>query len=96
MTARVRGGIDAANRFVRAGADVILSGHIHLPFVTALPFGDGRTQAIGSGTLSQRERGAPPGFNVIEVESGGVRVKAMAYARGGFEVWRTWAIDRRA
>ena len=40
MTAKVHGGVDAANRFVRAGADVILSGHIHLPFVTAIPFGD--------------------------------------------------------
>ena len=96
MTARVRGGVDAANRFVGAGADVILSGHIHLPFVTALPFGDGRTQVIGSSTLSQRERGAAPGFNVIEVEPGCVRVKAMAFAGGDFEAWRTWAVDRRA
>ncbi|WP_297512456.1 metallophosphoesterase [uncultured Caulobacter sp.] len=96
MTARVRGGVDAANHFVQAGADIILSGHIHLPFVTALPFGDGKTQAIGSGTLSLRERGAAPGFNVIEVEPGCVRVQAMAFERGRFEVWRTWACDRRA
>lgn len=96
MTAKVRGGVSAANRFVQAGADVILSGHIHLPFVTAIPFGDGRTQAVGSGTLSVRERGAAPGFNVIEVEPGCVRVKAMAYERGKFDVWRTWAFDRRS
>jgi 3',5'-cyclic AMP phosphodiesterase CpdA len=87
--------IDAANRFVQAGADVILSGHIHLPFVTAIPFGDGKTQAVGSGTLSLRERGAAPGFNVIEVEPGCVRVAAIAYERGKFDVWRTWAFDRR-
>ena len=96
MTAKVHGGVDAANRLVQAGVDVILSGHIHLPFVTAIPFGDGKTQAIGSGTLSLRERGAAPGFNVIEVEPGCVRVQAMAYERGRFEVWRTWACDRRA
>ena len=95
MTAKVRGGVDAANRFVQAGADVILSGHIHLPFVTAIPFGDGKTQAVGSGTLSQRERGAAPGFNVIEIEPECLRVKALAYERGQFEVWRTWAFDRR-
>ena len=95
MTAKVRGGVDAANHFVRAGADVILSGHIHLPFVTAVPFGDGKTQAIGSGTLSHRERGAAPGFNVIEVEPGCVRVQALAYEHGKFDVWRTWACDRR-
>jgi 3',5'-cyclic AMP phosphodiesterase CpdA len=95
MTAKVRGGVDAANRLVQAGADVILSGHIHLPFVTSIPFGDGKTQAVGSGTLSHRERGAAPGFNVIEVEPRCVRVAAMAYERGKFDVWRTWAFDRR-
>jgi 3',5'-cyclic AMP phosphodiesterase CpdA len=95
MTAKVHGGVDAANHFVQAGADVILSGHIHLPFVTAIPFGDGKTQAIGSGTLSHRERGAAPGFNVIDVEPKCIRVTAMAYERGQFGVWRTWACDRR-
>ena len=95
MTARVRGGVDAANQFVQAGADVVLSGHIHLPFVTAIPFGDGKTQIVGSGTLSLRERGAAPGFNLIEVEPGCVRVKALAFERGRFDVWRTWAFDRR-
>lgn len=95
MTARVRGGVDAANHFVQAGADVILSGHIHLPFVSAIPFGDGRTQAVGSGTLSHRERGAAPGFNVIEVRPDCVKVTALAYERGKFDVWRTWSFDRR-
>ncbi len=64
--------------------------------ITAVPFGDGKTQAIGSGTLSHRERGAAPGFNGIEVEPGCVRVQALAYAHGKFEVWRTWACDRRS
>lgn len=95
MTARVRGGVDAADRLVEAGADVILTGHIHLPFVTTIPFGDGKTQLIGSGTLSLRERGAAPGFNLIEVEPGCVRVTALAYEHGRFEAWRTWAFDRR-
>jgi 3',5'-cyclic AMP phosphodiesterase CpdA len=95
MTARVRGGVDAASHFVQAGADIVLSGHIHLPFVMAIPFGDGKTQLIGSGTLSLRERGAAPGFNLIEVEPDCVRVKALAYERGRFDVWRTWAFDRR-
>ncbi|MDR6624883.1 metallophosphoesterase [Caulobacter segnis] len=95
MTARVRGGVDAANQFVQAGADVVLSGHIHLPFVTAIPFGDGKTQIVGSGTLSLRERGAAPGFNLVEVDPGCVRVKALAYERGRFDVWRSWAFDRR-
>lgn len=95
MTARVRGGVDAANHFVQAGADMILSGHIHLPFVTPIPFGDGKTQLVGSGTLSLRERGAAPGFNLIDVEADCVRVTALGYEHGRFEAWRTWAFDRR-
>ncbi len=96
MTAEVHGGVDAANHFVQAGVDLILSGHIHMPFVNAIPFGDGKTQAVGSGTLSLRERGAAPGFNVIKVEPGCVRIAALAWDRGRFDVWRTWACDRRA
>lgn len=96
MTGQVHGGVEAASRFVEAGADIILSGHIHWPFVAAIPFGDGKTQLIGSGTLSLRERGAAPGFNVIEVEPDCVRVTALAYEHGRLEVWRTWAFDRRA
>ncbi|ADG12455.1 metallophosphoesterase [Caulobacter segnis] len=95
MTARVRGGVDAANRFAHASVDLVLSGHIHLPFVTTVPFGDGKTQLVGSGTLSLRERGAAPGFNLIDADSGCVRVTALAYERGRFDVWRTWAFDRR-
>jgi 3',5'-cyclic AMP phosphodiesterase CpdA len=51
MTARVRGGTYAAETLVEAGADLVLSGHIHTPFVAPYPFGDGKTVAVGSGTL---------------------------------------------
>ncbi len=95
MTARVRGGTHVAETLSLAGADLVLSGHIHVPFVTPYPFGDGRTVAVGSGTLSIRERGAPPGFNVIEIDPGEIRVTAMAFERTAFQVWRSWAFPRR-
>ncbi|MDB5456842.1 MAG: metallophosphoesterase [Caulobacter sp.] len=95
MTGRVHGGTAAAQAFALAGADLVLSGHIHVPFVTAYPFGDGRTQAVGSGTLSIRERGAPPSFNLIEADDHEIRVTALAFERGAFSVWRTWATERR-
>ena len=53
------------------------------------------TYVTASGTLSLRERGAAPGFNLIEVEPRCVRVKALAYERSRFDVWRTWSFDRR-
>lgn len=95
MTANVRGGAQAAERFAAAKVDLVLSGHIHAPFTWPYPFGDGRTYAVGAGTLSTRERGTPPGFNVIEVEDGHVRVTALAWTGSGYEADRTWALDRR-
>ncbi|HWA63550.1 MAG TPA: metallophosphoesterase [Caulobacteraceae bacterium] len=92
MTARVRGGREGARRLAEAGVDVILSGHLHVPFVQALPYGEGRTYAVGAGTLSLRERGAPPGFNVLEADAGQMTVTAMAWdgrQLAPAEVWRT-------
>lgn len=95
MTAKVRGGEAAAMAFANAGADLVLTGHIHAPFVHAYPYAGGCTQAVGSGTLSVRERGVPPSFNIIEAGPNEVRITAMAYEGSGFSVWRTWAVNRR-
>ena len=95
MTGKVQGGEAAAASFAKGDVDLILSGHVHAPFALSLPQGDGRTYAVGSGTLSRRERGAPPGFNLIEVEPNEIRVEAMAWAGSHYEPWRTWALPRR-
>jgi 3',5'-cyclic AMP phosphodiesterase CpdA len=96
MTARVWGGERAAGAFAAAGVDLVLSGHIHAPFAWPYPHADGRTYAVGAGTLSIRERGTPPGFNVVEVEDGCIRVTALAWTGSGYEPFRTWALDRRS
>jgi 3',5'-cyclic AMP phosphodiesterase CpdA len=96
MTARVRGGEKAAREFCEGGVDLILTGHIHAPFAMALPHGDGKTYAVGAGTLSTRERGAPAGFNVIEAEAASIRVTALAWTGEALGVWREWTLTRRA
>lgn len=95
MTARVWGGDRAADVFTEAGVDLVLSGHIHAPFTWPYPHGDGRTYAVGAGTLSVRERGVPPGYNEVEVEGGCIRVTALAWTGSKYEPYRTWALDRR-
>ena len=95
MTAKVRGGTAAAQAFSQAGVDLVLTGHIHAPFVHPYPFSDGCTQAVGSGTLSVRERGVPPGFNVIEIDDVDIKITALAWERTQFVVWRTWSVPRR-
>lgn len=96
MTARVWGGEAAARTFAQARVDLVLSGHIHAPFIWPYPFGDGRTYAVGAGTLSLRERGCPAGFNILEIERAAIRVAALAWTGSRFEPYRTWSVDRRS
>jgi 3',5'-cyclic AMP phosphodiesterase CpdA len=96
MTGRVRGGPRGAAILAEAKTDLVLTGHIHAPFAMALPFGDRRTYAVGAGTLSLRERGNPPGFNVIEADAECITVTALAWAGSHYDSYRTWALPRRA
>jgi 3',5'-cyclic AMP phosphodiesterase CpdA len=96
MTGRVWGGPAAARDFTGAGVDLVLSGHIHAPFTWAYPFGDGRTYAVGAGTLSVRERGgAPASFNVVDIEGAAIRIAALGWTGSHYEPYRTWSVDRR-
>jgi 3',5'-cyclic AMP phosphodiesterase CpdA len=95
MTARVWGGAGAARAFAEGGVDLVLSGHIHAPFVWPYPFADGRTYAVGASTLSVRERGVPAGFNVLEIEGAAIRIAALAWTGSHYEPYRTWSLDRR-
>lgn len=95
MTARVRGGERAAKAFCGGHVDVILTGHIHAPFAMALPHDDGCTYAVGAGTLSLRERAAPAGFNVLNIDDTVVAVTALAWTGSGLEPWREWSLPRR-
>lgn len=96
MTARVWNGEAAAHAFADARVDLVLSGHIHAPFAWPYPFGDGKTYAVGAGTLSIRERGVPPGFNVVEIEKAAIRVAALSWTGSHYEPYRTWSLDRRS
>jgi 3',5'-cyclic AMP phosphodiesterase CpdA len=95
MTAKVWGGEAAAKSLAEAKVDLVLSGHIHAPFAWPYPFADGKTYAVGAGTLSVRERGVPPGFNVVEIDGAAIRVAALAWTGSHYEPYRTWSLDRR-
>lgn len=95
MTARVWGGRAAAEALAAAKVDLVLSGHIHAPFAWPYAFADGKTYAVGAGTLSTRERGVPAGFNVVEIEEATVRIEAFGWTGSHYEPYRTWSLDRR-
>lgn len=92
----VRGGEVAARALAEAGADLILSGHLHRPFARPLLYGDGLTYAAGAGTLSLRTRGgAPAGFSTIEADRDTITITALGWTGSNFDAYRTWSLPRR-
>ena len=95
MTAETWRGEAAARAFAEDGVDLVLSGHVHAPFVGAYPYADRRTYAVGAGTLSVRERGVPPSLNTLEVFDREVRVTAHDWTGERFAPTRSWSLERR-
>lgn len=72
--AQTHGGARALEALAAAGADAVLSGHVHDPFDVRHRIGDRTVRLIGAGTLSERTRGSPPSFNEVRVAGGSFEV----------------------
>lgn len=69
-----RGGKRALAALARAGADAVLSGHVHDPFDLTVEADGLPIRLIGAGTLSQRLRATAPSYNRLEWnEANGLR-----------------------
>ena len=95
MTGDVKRGDEAALIFAEAGVDIITTGHVHVPFALPINVGDHCSYAIGCGTLSHRERGAPPSFNQIEWDAHEITVTSIAWTGERFEPDQAWRLPRR-
>lgn len=95
MTGEVKRGDAAALIFAEAGVDIIATGHVHVPFALPISLGDRCSYAVGCGTLSHRERGAPPSFNQIEWDAHQITVTAIAWDGERFEPSQVWNLPRR-
>jgi 3',5'-cyclic AMP phosphodiesterase CpdA len=95
VTGGVHRGAKAAQQFAEGRIDLVLTGHVHVPFAFPLPFGDGKTYAVGAGTLSRRTRGAPPSFNLIEVAATELTVTAMVWTGAEIAPDQQWRLERR-
>ncbi|HZZ90516.1 MAG TPA: metallophosphoesterase [Caulobacteraceae bacterium] len=84
VTGGVHRGEKAAALLSRQNVDLLLSGHVHVPF--ALPVGDSDKVCfvIGAGTLSLRTRGTPPSFSTIDVAPAAFEVTVHAWEAGRF------------
>lgn len=63
-------GITALESLAKAGADAVVSGHVHNAFDVEREVAERCIRLIGAGTLSARVRGTPPSFNDIRIEAG--------------------------
>lgn len=73
-----RGGKAALARLAAAGADAVLSGHVHDPFDLTVEAEGQPVRLIGAGTLSDRLRDTRPGYNRLEWSAAdGLRVTAI-------------------
>ena len=73
---RTRGGAAALAALAAAGADAVLSGHVHVPFDVPVERAGRTVRMIGAGTLSKRTRSSPPAFNELRIE--GKRLETIA------------------
>lgn len=67
---RTTGGRAALEAIAAAGADAVLSGHVHDPFDLNVETQAGAIRLIGAGTLSERVRATRPSFNRLTVADG--------------------------
>jgi len=95
MTGDVKRGDRAAVIFAEAGVDLIMTGHTHIPFALPIDLSDRCSYAVGCGTLSHRERGAPPSFNQVEWDASMIVVTVMQWSGSHFEPGQAWHLPRR-
>lgn len=68
--AETRHGADALAALAKAGADAVLTGHVHDPFDVEHEVDGAPIRLIGAGTLSERTRESPPAFNELRIAEG--------------------------
>jgi 3',5'-cyclic AMP phosphodiesterase CpdA len=71
---RTHGGRAALDAIAAAGADAVLSGHVHDPFDLQVDTATRPVRLIGAGTLSERVRATRPSFNQLTVADGALDV----------------------
>jgi 3',5'-cyclic AMP phosphodiesterase CpdA len=96
VTGGVRRGALAAALLAKAGVELVLTGHVHVPFALPLSVVGERCFAVGAGTLSRRLRGAPASFSVITVTDAMFDVTVHAWTGERFAPAETWRLPRKA
>ncbi|MGB3457133.1 MAG: metallophosphoesterase [Litorimonas sp.] len=73
-------GPEGLKRLADGNCDMVLSGHIHVPFVVEREPGGSELLSVSSGTLSTRRRDNNPAFNHIEVSADEVVITMVEFS----------------
>ncbi len=73
--ALTRGGERALHELAKRGVAAVLTGHVHDAFDLIKETPAGPIRMIGAGTLSQRIRSTPPGFNELTIKGPKIDVR---------------------
>jgi hypothetical protein len=95
VTGGVRRGPTAAAMLAAMGVELILTGHVHNPFVLPLSEAQPGCYAVGAGTLSLRTRGTPASFSTISVDEARIEATALGWTGARFEPLQSWSLPRR-
>jgi 3',5'-cyclic AMP phosphodiesterase CpdA len=89
VTGHTRNGRAAAAMLAHQRVELVLTGHVHVPFAVPLPEAPWASYALGGGTLSRRTRGTPASFSTILVEPAVFEVSVHGWVEGRFETIET-------
>ena len=81
---KTKNGPEGLKRLSEGRCDMILSGHIHVPFAIERQPGAGTLFSISAGTLSTRRRNNHPAFNHIEVTDEAIVITMIEFDGEGF------------
>lgn len=79
-----RHGKKASERLAAACIGLVMTGHVHTPHTEVITENRGSYLNVSAGTLSQRLRAAPPGFNLVELSGSSVGVTCYSLGETGF------------
>ena len=85
VTGHTRRGRAAAARLAHQRVELVLTGHVHVPFAMSMPDAPWSAYLVGAGTLSLRTRGTPASFSTIVVEPSVFEVGVQGWVDGRFE-----------
>ena len=94
VTGHTWGGAAAAAVLARQRVELVLTGHVHVPFAMPLPGAPWTSYALGAGTLSLRTRGTPASFSTIIAEPRVFEVSVRGWVDGRFEIIETKRLIR--